>query len=215
MHWFTSEGLYPPPGAVWITFLRWIYPLYFATKPLPLFTAIISYYTAWGWVNHGVIFFFGWTIPLMQRCINSFPTRHRIFRYSVIHSLFWCIACSDIHTSKYLGAMTFLWKSLWKQFVPGTFFPSDLLLSAFPLWSKVPRRLGKLSDDVGLRAFLNTKYANFRLASSVVRTSQVRPSSMNSCGQNDASPVILQRAAYLITSVSSPWLLQFSSLYLQ
>ncbi len=30
-----------------------------------------------------------------------------------------------------------------EQFVPGTFFPPDLLLPAFPSRSKVPRRLGK------------------------------------------------------------------------
>jgi len=30
-----------------------------------------------------------------------------------------------------------------EQYVPGTFFPPDLLLSAFSSWSKLPRRLGK------------------------------------------------------------------------
>ncbi len=58
-------------------------------------------------------------------------------------------------------------------------------------------------------------YANFRLASSVARTSWFRLGSVSSCRWNDTSPVILQTAAYLITSVSSPWLLQSSSLYLQ
>ncbi len=40
--------------------------------------------------------------------------------------------------------------------------------------------------------FLNTKYAKFGLASSVVRTSQVRLGSVNSRGREDTSPVILQ-----------------------
>ncbi len=85
-------------------------------------------------------------------------------------------------------------------------FPPDLLLSAFPSRSKLPRRLGKQSGDLmlGLRVFLNTKYANFGLASSVVRTSRVRLGSVSSRGRNDASLVILQTAASLITSVSLP-----------
>ncbi len=107
--------------------------------------------------------------------------------------------------------------------MPGTtcprklFFPLDLLLSAFPSRSKLPRRLGKQSGELmlGLRVFLNTKYANFRLASSVVRTSRVRLGSVSSRGRNDASLVILQTAASLITSVSLSLLLQSSSLYLQ
>ncbi len=37
-------------------------------------------------------------------------------------------------------------------------------------------------------------YTNFGLASSVVQTSQVRLGSVNSCGRDDASPEILQRA---------------------
>ncbi len=41
------------------------------------------------------------------------------------------------------------------------------------------------------------------------------PREYESRGWNDASPVILQTAAYLITSVSSPQLLQSYSLYLQ
>ncbi len=104
-----------------------------------------------------------------------------------------------------------------EQHVSETFFPPEPLLSAFPSRSKVPRRLGKESGDLtlGLRVFLNTKYANFGLASLVVRTSRVRLRSVISRGWNDTSPVILQRAAYLITSVSSPRLLQSSSLYLQ
>ncbi len=101
--------------------------------------------------------------------------------------------------------------------MPGTtcprklFFPLDLLLSAFPSRSKLPRRLGKQSGELmlGLRVFLNTKYANFGLASSVVRTC------VSSYGRNDASLVILQTAASLITSVSLSLLLQSSSLYLQ
>ncbi len=102
-----------------------------------------------------------------------------------------------------------------EQYVPGIFIPPDLLMSAFPSWSKVPGRLGKLA--LGLRTFLNTKYANFVLASSLFRTSRVRLESVRlyaTRGRNDASPVILQRAVYLITSVSLPRLLQSSSLYL-
>ncbi len=43
-------------------------------------------------------------------------------------------------------------------------FIKDLLLSAFPSQSKLLRRIGKQSDDLtlGLRVFLNTKYANLR-----------------------------------------------------
>ncbi len=58
--------------------------------------------------------------------------------------------------------------------------------------------------------FLNNKYANFGLASSVAWTSRVRLRSVSSRGRNDASPVILQTEVYLITSVSSSRLLQFS-----
>ncbi len=42
------------------------------------------------------------------------------------------------------------------------------------------------------RPFLNTKYAKFGLASSVVWTSQVRLGSANSWGRENTSPVILQ-----------------------
>ncbi len=60
--------------------------------------------------------------------------------------------------------------------------------------------------------FLNI-YSNFGLASSVVQTLRVRLGRVISRGWDDASMVILQTAAYLIASVSSPRLLQFSSRY--
>ncbi len=62
--------------------------------------------------------------------------------------------------------------------------------------------------------FLNI-YSNFGLASSVVQTLRVRLGCVISSLPylDDASLVILQTAAYLIASVSSPRLLQFSSLY--
>ncbi len=98
-----------------------------------------------------------------------------------------------------------------EQHVQGNFFPPDLLLSAFPSRSKLPRRLGKQSGELmlGLRVFLNTMYANFRLASSVVRTSRVRLRSVSSYGRNDASLVILQTAA----SLNDEWMMHLYSAF--
>ncbi len=98
-----------------------------------------------------------------------------------------------------------------EKYVSGAFFPQTCCCLRFR------RKLDKWSGDLtlGLRMFLNTKYANFRLAFSVVRTSPVRLRSVSSRRRNDVSLVILQTAAYLITSVISPCLLQSSSLHLQ
>ncbi len=92
-HRFTSEGIYLPPRAVWSTFFMMDGCTFFwASKSQPPFTAIIKlgrtstifYITlivfiwnkkvsprmAWGWVNHGVIFIFGWTIPLRTEKVS-------------------------------------------------------------------------------------------------------------------------------------------------
>ncbi len=97
-----------------------------------------------------------------------------------------------------------------EKYVPGAFFPQTCCCLRFH------RKLGKWSGHLtlGLHMFLNTKYANFGLASSVVRTSRVRLRSVSSRRRNNVSLVILQTAAYLITSVISPCLLQSSSLHL-
>ncbi len=50
--------------------------------------------------------------------------------------------------------------------------------------------------------FLNTKYANFGLASSVVQTSQVRLGSVSSLGRNDASPVIFDNISQLASATA-------------
>ncbi len=63
--------------------------------------------------------------------------------------------------------------------------------------------------------FLNTKYANFRLASSVVRTSRVRLGECELPRTEQSGNSANCSVTYLITSVSLPRLLQFSSLYLQ
>ncbi len=69
-----------PPRAVWSTFLRWMDALHFASKSQPPFTVIIKLERArtffnrmaLGWINHGLIFIFGWTIPLNGAFVTFF-----------------------------------------------------------------------------------------------------------------------------------------------
>ncbi len=68
------------------------------------------------------------------------------------------------------------------------------IFSTKTTWNNMSQELPPWSGDVtlGLHAFLNTKYTNFRLASSVVRTSRFRLGSVNPRRRDDTSPVILQ-----------------------
>ncbi len=128
------------------------------------------------------------------------------------------VACTTQAMISSLKQKPLFLRNYLEKYFPGIFSP-DLLLSAFPSWSKGSEKIRQIVWwlNIRLRLFLNTKYANFGLSSSVVRNSRVRLGSVSSCGRNDASPVILQTAAlcYLITSVSSPRPLKSSSLYLQ